>query len=128
MLILSILFAGYTIAVYLFADPGHSSPPPDEREKAGWAIWQEKNCQSCHQLYGLGGYIGPDLTNTASIKGAEYMRSFIVSGTDRMPDFHLKPDEVDQLISFLGWVDKSGRTCVPDSAVHWTGTYSITSK
>jgi nitric oxide reductase subunit C len=128
MLILSVLFAGYTLAVYLFADPGQVSSSPNEKEQAGWAIWQERNCQSCHQLYGLGGYMGPDLTNAASIKGTEYMRSFIASGTDRMPNLHLKPDEVDQVISFLQWVDKSGTNRVPDSAVHWTGSYSITSR
>lgn len=128
MLILSILFAGYTLSVYLFADPQRSAPAPTENETKGWAIWQDKNCQSCHQLYGLGGYVGPDLTNVASIKGTQYMRSFIASGTESMPNFHLKPNEVDQLISFLQWVDKSGRNRVPDSAVHWTGSYSITSK
>ena len=128
LLILSVLFAIYTGAVYRYADPLTTPVPPSPAVSAGWNLWQEKNCQSCHQLYGLGGYVGPDLTNAASITGPAYMRSFIISGTDRMPNFHLEPGEVEQLISFLQWVDKSGRNRVPDSAVHWTGSYSITSK
>ena len=35
----------------------------------GENIWLKNNCNSCHQLYGLGGYLGPDLTNIYSTKG-----------------------------------------------------------
>ncbi|MCH7870146.1 MAG: c-type cytochrome, partial [Planctomycetes bacterium] len=31
--------------------------------KSGLAIWRENNCQACHQIYGYGGFLGPDLTN-----------------------------------------------------------------
>jgi nitric oxide reductase subunit C len=34
----------------------------------GRQIFRDKNCIACHQLYGLGGYMGPDLTNVISIK------------------------------------------------------------
>lgn len=89
--------------------------------------WQDKNCQSCHQLYGLGGYMGPDLTNTFSAngKGAQYMQSFIKHGTGKMPNFNLTDAEVSNIIAFLAWVDRSGRSKVPASAVHWSGTYHI---
>ena len=36
----------------------------------GKIVFQKYNCISCHQLYGLGGYLGPDLTNVISEKGA----------------------------------------------------------
>lgn len=93
----------------------------------GQEIWQEKNCQSCHQLYGLGGYMGPDLTNIASDsgKGAEYMYTFMKYGTGRMPNYHLTDDEINDLITFLSWVNKSGVSHVPEENVHWTGTYVI---
>ena len=26
----------------------------------GYRLWREQNCHTCHQLYGFGGYLGPD--------------------------------------------------------------------
>ncbi|HRO41565.1 MAG TPA: cytochrome c [Flavipsychrobacter sp.] len=127
LLILSVVFALYSFAVYAFSDVQRKNKPSDE-VTAGWKTWQEKNCQSCHQLYGLGGYMGPDLTNTASDKGKEYMRSFIRYGTGKMPNFHLNEQEVNELLAFLSWVDKSGRSKVADSLVHWTGSYRISKR
>lgn len=99
-------------------------PPPDRHIQAGWQLWQDKNCQSCHQLYGLGGYMGPDLTNVYSDKGARYMQTFIKYGTGKMPDFHLNDSEIQSLISFLAWIDKSGKSKIPASVVHWWGISS----
>jgi nitric oxide reductase subunit C len=119
------LFLGYTSVVYL--QKGKAEHSPDAATLAGMELWQQKNCQSCHQLYGLGGYMGPDLTNAYSApgKGLAYMRSFIKHGTGKMPNFQLTDKETDDLIQFLSWVDKSGKSQVPASAVHWTGTYTI---
>lgn len=127
LLILSIVFVAYSLAVYTFTATGKSKKPTPEIT-AGWKIWQEKNCQSCHQLYGLGGYMGPDLTNTASQKGREYMRGFIQYGTGKMPNFHLSNTEVNNVIVFLSWVDASGNSKVPDSFVQWTGSYTISQR
>lgn len=114
----------YTGFVYCMSDPGTHAGKPDPEVLAGKTIWQEKNCQGCHQLYGLGGYMGPDLTNVAA-KGPDYMLAFIENGTGRMPDFQLTATEKDQLIAFLQWVDKSGQNKIPDSALHWTGSYQF---
>lgn len=115
-------FIIYSAIVYSYCDSKEMTEP-GARVNEGWRIWQDKNCQSCHQLYGLGGYMGPDLTNSASEKGPEYMQSFINHGTGRMPDFKLNDREVADLISFLTWVDKSGRSAVKEESVHWSGTY-----
>jgi len=56
------------------------------------------------------------------------MRGFIQYGTGKMPNFHLKEEETASLIAFLSWVDQSGSARVPDSAVHWTGTYIISKR
>ena len=127
LLILSACFAVYTLVVYQYSDPLPAQQPSAEI-LAGWNVWQEKNCQSCHQLYGLGGYLGPDLTNTASQKGSPYMRTFIQNGTGRMPDFHLSETEINNVIAFLSWVDRSGSSKVKNTSVHWTGTYTFPSK
>ncbi|MBS1614600.1 MAG: cytochrome c [Bacteroidetes bacterium] len=98
--------------------------PPSDTARQGMLVWQGKNCQSCHQLYGLGGYLGPDLTNVAE-KGDGYMRAFLKNGTARMPNFHLNDQEIAQLSAFLHWVDRSGKSKVPAQAVHWTGSYQL---
>ena len=129
--LLFVSFITYSGIVYRDCDPKENNlnetEIPDHSIKNGWMLWQEKNCQSCHQLYGLGGYMGPDLTNvySAKNKGPEYMRGFIKYGMGRMPDYHLNDEEVADVISFLKWVDQSGQTAVHASSVHWTGTYII---
>lgn len=126
-ILLFVSFIVYSGFVYSECDPKESHPKetmkPDNRIRKGWLLWQEKNCQSCHQIYGLGGYMGPDLTNVASEKGPAYMQGFIKNGTGRMPDFHLEDSEITELILFLSWVDKSGQSSVKAGAVHWSGTY-----
>ena len=42
-----------------------------------------------------------------------------------MPYFALTDKEVSNLVEFLAWVDKSGRSRIPDDAVHWSGTYIL---
>lgn len=127
MIFLAIAFAIYTPAVYYFSASG-GEKALSGKEVAGWQLWQDKNCQSCHQLYGLGGYLGPDLTNVMSGKGSDYMRGIIQYGTGRMPNLNLSAGEVEDIIAFLSWVNKSGQSKVPDSAVHWTGSYSISQR
>ncbi len=127
-LILFIGFLVYTCLVYSYCDknslPGNT---PDNHVVAGWNTWQEKNCQSCHQIYGLGGYLGPDLTNAASApgKGENYMKVFIQFGTGKMPNFHLSDSETNNVVAFLKWVDKSGKNTVPKENVTWTGNYNL---
>lgn len=124
-LILFSLFTLYSVLVYKQGGTGDSRPGEDAL--AGAKLWQEKNCQACHQLYGLGGYMGPDLTNIYSEpgKGPEYMRAFIRYGSRKMPNYQLSAVEVEQIICFLQWADQSGKSYVPATAVHWSGTYVI---
>lgn len=76
----------------------------------GRLVWQKYNCQSCHQLYGLGGYLGPDLTNVYSAqgKGELFINAMLKTGTPKMPVFHLSEIEQTQLIAFLKTTDASG--------------------
>lgn len=81
-----------------------------EKAIQGKALFQKHNCTACHQIYGLGGYMGPDLTNiiSAKWKGEQYARAFIQNGTQRMPNYHLTNEEIDFLIAYLTYVDKTG--------------------
>lgn len=76
----------------------------------GQKIWQQKNCFNCHQVYGLGGYLGPDLTNIYSNpnKGEKYIEAMLNSGVKSMPKYEFNKAEKDALISFLREIDKTG--------------------
>ena len=75
----------------------------------GKKVWQKNNCNSCHQLYGLGGYLGTDLTNIYSLRGPEHIRIFIANGTVTMPSFKMNKEETEALIAFLKHTDESGK-------------------
>jgi nitric oxide reductase subunit C len=78
----------------------------------GKQLFQEYNCISCHQLYGLGGYLGPELTTAYSDKnrGEQLMRIFLKAGGYRMPNFHLHDEEINDLISYLKYIDSTATT------------------
>lgn len=71
--------------------------------------------------------MGPDLTNVASDSGKnkQYLQTFIKFGTGKMPNFNLSDSEVNNLIAFLHWVDKSGTSKVPKECVTSTGNYNF---
>ena len=125
---LFIAFVVYTGLVYNYsAKGGAESGLPTKQVLAGWNVWQAKNCHTCHQVYGLGGYLGPDLTNVASdpVKTDQYLKTFIKYGTGKMPNFNLDDSDVNNLVAFLKWVDKSGKSRVPGEKVTWTGNYNL---
>lgn len=88
----------------------------------GRQLFREKNCIACHQLYGLGGYMGPDLTNVISEKGESYTRAFLENGTEKMPDFELEKDEINSLITYLTFVDTTSCYPVRNFEITWYGT------
>lgn len=108
---LSILFLAYSFSIY--TEPLHTGQPQTYNKQLaadGRLVWQSYNCQSCHQLYGLGGYLGPDLTNLISPpgKGEAVLRAMVKSGIRQMPSFHLEENEMTALIEFLKSTDASG--------------------
>ncbi len=82
----------------------------------GHLVFQKYNCQACHQLYGLGGYLGPDLTNVSSQKGksSNYIKAYIKAGSAKMPAFNMSSEELESIVRFLELVDKTG-TSLPDN-------------
>lgn len=123
-IILLVGFVGYSALVYTQGEAG-TVEIADDQVRAGMRTWQQQNCTSCHQLYGLGGYMGPDLTNAYRNSGEQRMRTFIRYGTGRMPAHTLSDAEIDNVIAFLAWVDRTGTSQVSPENVHWTGTFII---
>lgn len=101
-------FFAYTVSVYTTGTTvSRSNPQLDVSAMRGKILWQKYNCASCHQLYGLGGFLGPDLTTVFSRKGHAYAKAVILGGTKRMPYYGLSDVEADDIIKFLSYVDST---------------------
>ncbi len=74
----------------------------------GIKVWRSKNCEACHSIFGLGGHIGPDLTNVYSRKKEAYLNMVLKKGLSNMPNLELSITERKQLINYLKAVDKLG--------------------
>lgn len=107
--LLIIFFFGYSFLVYTKGTESTLSFTNIEQQQinAGKQLYQQKNCQACHQIYGLGGYLGPELTTAYSDKnrGEPFMKALLTVGSNRMPNFHFSTKEIDELIAYLKYVD-----------------------
>jgi len=119
VVLLTALFLGQTWLVY--SDPaGRAGAPLSELARDGRRIWHRHNCQSCHQLYGFGGFLGPDLTNVAeryagqddpggtSRPLAERLATVLSTGSARMPAFHFAPQQRAALAAFFEELGRTG--------------------
>ena len=81
-------------------------------------------------MYGLGGYLGPDLTNVYSRSGNNeyYIRAIVKSGVKQMPAFEISEEEMNALLQFLKNVDQSGTSNPQDYQPEILGTFSLEKK
>ena len=101
-------FSFFSYSFYLYSSLPVKDRSVDAAADKGKMLWQQYNCNACHQVYGLGGFLGPDLTNTYSLKGKEYIKAFLSAGTITMPNFHLSETEMNALLAWLKNIDASG--------------------
>ncbi len=77
----------------------------------GKRIWQQRNCDDCHTILGIGGYFAPELTKEAERRDSAFLSAFLKNpqsakpGTT-MPDQRLSDAQVQDLIAFFQWVSK----------------------
>jgi nitric oxide reductase subunit C len=116
------IFIVYSAYVWTHGTAAPQSIALTEQVQRGQHLYQAKNCTACHQFYGLGGYMGPDLTNVISNKGPAYAAAFLGGGTVRMPNFEFTQQEIDDLVSFLEFVDSMGNYHPPSYQPTWLGT------
>lgn len=109
-IVLCLLYFLFSFYVYTIGTEEKHTLVKTQKAEQGKLLFQKHNCIACHQLYGLGGYLGPDLTTVVSRKGKDYAAAFIKSGTQRMPNYHLGMDEVDALVDYLAYVDSTAGT------------------
>ena len=120
IILLAFSFLLYTFFIYTHLPQAQTAH--DIAAQNGKMIWQNKNCNSCHQMYGLGGYLGPDLTNVYSKKGSNYIKAFLKSGTQIMPNFHLSEHEMNALVAFLKETDATGNGDPKSFILNYDGT------
>ncbi len=109
--LLTVSFLLFSISIYLQPNSVPETKAFDKHKASeGRLVFQKYNCQSCHQFYGLGGYLGPDLTNVYSrMKGNEtILKALFKGGMKQMPAFNLSKTEEENLIEFLKSTDASG--------------------
>lgn len=120
IVLLCVTFFSYSLYLYLL-------PPVEVKNVSdetgyGKLLWQQYNCNACHQVYGLGGFLGPDLTNTYSTRGPVYIKAFLQNGTPTMPDFHFNDRELKGLLAYLQDIDASGKADPRTFRINTNGT------
>ncbi len=109
ILLVSLLasYVGQTALVYL-DDTATPEMALSEEGVTGRRLWHELNCQVCHQLYGFGGFLGPDLTNAAPRLTRARLDEVLTIGNAQMPAYHLDGDQITALETFLHEMNATG--------------------
>ncbi len=83
----------------------------DDHVVAGKHAFERHNCNDCHTILGFGAYYAPDLTRAFARIGEDGVRrrlespEVVFAGSYRkMPQQHLAPAEIEDLVAFLRWV------------------------
>jgi nitric oxide reductase subunit C len=122
-IVFSLLCIGFlSYSGFLYSHLPVSKPNFNVSEKKGKALWQKHNCTACHQIYGLGGYLGPDLTNEYSLRGPTFIHIFLQAGNATMPNYHLSESEIQELTDYLKSVDQTGKSDPRKFSINANGT------
>ncbi|MGV1012240.1 MAG: c-type cytochrome [Flavobacterium sp.] len=129
LLLLLSFFSIYNLTIYT-SKTDYGTIHLSKKAIQGENLWLKNNCNSCHQIYGLGGYLGPDLTNIYSNKNKNkyYLKAMINSGVKAMPKFNFNRNELDELVQFLKEIDQTGYYPNSDAKLESNGWVSIKSK
>lgn len=78
---------------------------------SGKRVWQNRNCNDCHTILGIGGYWAPDMTKEATARDTQFLTAWLtdpqaVKPSTNMPNQHLSATEVGNVIAFLTWVSQ----------------------
>lgn len=76
----------------------------------GREVWHKYNCQSCHQIYGFGGFLGPDLTNRGKNFSVDILQSLLAFGPRGMPSTYLTRQEALSLHFYFLELDMTGKS------------------
>jgi nitric oxide reductase subunit C len=99
------LVAAFAIQTTLVYTDERQDPLSDAALR-GRSLWHETACQVCHQVYGQGGFLGPDLTNAASRVEGSRLQSLLTVGSGQMPAFHFSSEQIADLTAYLEALDR----------------------
>ncbi|WP_420439821.1 cytochrome c [Candidatus Palauibacter sp.] len=104
-LLLAVLVLSFGVQTGLVYTDARSEPL-SEAAREGRALWQAHACQTCHQFYGQGGFLGPDLTNAASRVDSTRLVSLFTVGSGQMPPLGFSDGETAAMAAFLREMDR----------------------
>lgn len=132
ILLFSLLVAFAIQTYFVYEDKtALQQAPLSFKAREGQKTWLAHNCQSCHQIYGFGGFLGPDLTNAAQRLTPQRLESVLTLGSPQMPAYHFSKEEQESLLSFFQELDKTGvgtpshTTEVKDPVLHFHTSLEI---
>ncbi len=85
----------------------------------GQIAWRQHNCVTCHQFFGMGGFLGPDLTNVVERIGPETVAWVMRNGRGSMPKLDLTESEIDNLVIYLSEMNQTGKFPPNDWPPKW---------
>ena len=106
-----VVFAAMTVHTHQsFAALTHADAL-DEKVVSGKRAFERHNCNDCHTILGFGAYYAPDLTRAYARLGEDAVRRRLeapevvfAESYRKMPQQHLSPGEIEDLVAFLRWV------------------------
>jgi nitric oxide reductase subunit C len=108
-----VVFLAMTVHTHRSFDALTHADALDEHVVAGKRAFERHNCNDCHTILGFGAYYAPDLTRAFARIGEDGIRSRLeapekafAASYRKMPQQHLAPQEVEDLVAFLRWVSR----------------------
>ncbi len=103
----------FALGIVVYRDDPEGDPSAftelSSAARAGFMHWRAQNCLVCHQLYGFGGYLGPDLTHVAQRVDESNFLEILKKGTGPMSRVKIGEAEAMELYAFLKEMDRSGQ-------------------
>ena len=125
--VLCIGFLVMSLSVYMSTENvDRGAELMSDEVRGGRQLYMDYNCTSCHQIFGLGGYMGPDLTNCYSSDGGpQRAEMWLRNGFGAMPNLELSDKEITELMAFLKYIDRTGTSPPKEYKINAIGTVDI---
>jgi len=103
-------WSSLTLAAVASTPASLTSPPPTALDSKlvakGAVLYVKAGCDSCHQVNGVGGHIGPALNRVAKRRSKEWIeRHFVAPGAlspgSIMPPYRFPKEDQDALVTYL---------------------------
>jgi len=106
LFMLALLVITYLFIIFILYKV-HKTKDITLNSNKGLKVWLQHKCYSCHKIYGLGGFLAPDLTNVTNRLSFTNFSLLITEGTINMPKFLLSKLELLYLFSFFKSLEPS---------------------